>query len=142
MRFRTPQYIGAPIRRDEQRRHPGTHGRVNAADGVDTVFARDPDCMILDIRMPGLTGPDLRDRLQELGRSIPVVFITAHPEDVVSERSLTADAADVLRKPFGDRELLDAISRAVRQPGPDSPPLEQTRDIGPKAHSRNPSDVS
>lgn len=84
---------------------------------LDTVFGRDPDCLILDIRMPGLTGPNLRDRLQELGRSIPVVFITAHSEDVVSERHLSADAADVLRKPFGDRELLDAISRAVRKPG-------------------------
>jgi FixJ family two-component response regulator len=76
---------------------------------------RDPDCLILDVRMPGLTGPDLRDRLQEMGRRIPIVFITAHAEDVVSERSLTGDGADVLRKPFGDRELLDAIARTVRK---------------------------
>ena len=82
---------------------------------LDDVLERDPDCLILDIRMPGLTGPDLRDRLQEMGRRIPIVFITAHAEDVVSERSLTGDGADVLRKPFGDRELLDAIARTVRK---------------------------
>ena len=84
---------------------------------LDNALDRDPDCLILDIRMPGLTGPDLRDRLQEMGRRIPIVFITAHAEDVVSERSLTADGADVLRKPFGDRELLGAIARAVRKDG-------------------------
>jgi len=82
---------------------------------LDDVLERDPDCLILDIRMPGLTGPDLRDRLQEMGRRIPIVFITAHAEDVASERSLTGDGADVLRKPFGDRELLDAIARTVRK---------------------------
>jgi len=82
---------------------------------LDAVLNRDPDCLILDIRMPGLTGPDLRDRLQQMGRRIPIVFITAHAEDVVSERSVTADGADVLRKPFGDRELLDAITRTVRK---------------------------
>jgi len=82
---------------------------------LEDVLERDPDCLILDIRMPGLTGPDLRDRLQEMGRRIPIVFITAHAEDVVSERSLTGDGADVLRKPFGDRELLDAIARTVRK---------------------------
>jgi FixJ family two-component response regulator len=82
---------------------------------LDVVLKRDPDCLILDIRMPGLTGPDLRDRLQEMGRRIPIVFITAHAEDVLTERSLNADGADVLRKPFGDRELLDAITRTVRK---------------------------
>jgi FixJ family two-component response regulator len=85
---------------------------------LQTVLDRDPDCLILDIRMPGLTGPDLRDQLHQMGRRIPIVFITAHSEDVVSERGLTGDGADVLRKPFGDRELLDAIARAVLKPDP------------------------
>ena len=84
---------------------------------LDAPLDRDPDCLILDIRMPGLTGPDLRDRLQEMGRLIPIVFITAHSEDVETKRSLTADGTDVLRKPFGDHDLLDAIARAVRRDG-------------------------
>ena len=84
---------------------------------LDAVFDRDPDCLILDIRMPGLTGPDLRDRLQEMGRPIPIVFITAHFEDVVSKGTFTPNGVDVLRKPFDDRELLDAIARAVRKDG-------------------------
>ena len=82
------------------------------------VLGRDPDCLILDIRMPGLTGPDLRDRLQEMGRHIPIVFITAHSEDVVSKGGFRANGVDVLRKPFGDQELLGAIARAVRKPDP------------------------
>jgi len=94
---------------------------------LDTVLDRDPDCLILDIRMPGLTGPDVRDRLQEKGRRIPIVFITAHAEDVVSERSLTTDGADVLRKPFGDKDLLDAIARAVRKDGTGKIPSKRQR---------------
>jgi FixJ family two-component response regulator len=91
---------------------------------LETPFNRDPDCLILDIRMPGLTGPDLRDRLQEMGRRIPIVFITAHSEDVE-----TTDGSDVLRKPFGDHELLDAIARAVRRDGTGKQPSKPKREI-------------
>jgi FixJ family two-component response regulator len=93
---------------------------------LDIVPPRDPDCLILDVRMPGLTGPDLRDRLQEMGRRIPIVFITAHSEDVVSERGLEGGGADVLRKPFGDRELMDAIASAVQNHGPRKKPAFRT----------------
>lgn len=73
---------------------------------------REPDCLVLDIRMPGMSGPDLRDRLLAMGRHIPVVFITAHAED---ENGLVRGATEVLRKPFGDEVLLDAIGRAIRK---------------------------
>ena len=75
------------------------------------------DCMVLDIRMPGMTGPDLRDQLLKEGRSIPIVFITAHEEDV-PRRGAADSRAEVLQKPFGDQALLDAIGRAMRPAGP------------------------
>ena len=80
---------------------------------LHTALRRDPDCLILDVRMPGLTGPDLRNQLDGMGRRIPVVFITAHPEDGAPGCGLTGDGGDVLRKPFGDKALLNAIERAV-----------------------------
>lgn len=73
---------------------------------------REPDCLILDIRMPGMSGPELHDRILAMGLRIPVVFITAHAEE---ELSLADLGAEVLRKPFGDQALLDAIHRSIKK---------------------------
>jgi FixJ family two-component response regulator len=75
-------------------------------------LGRDPDCLVLDIRMPGIRGPDLRDRLNASGRHIPVVFITAHAED---ENGQQSGDAKVLRKPFDGQDLIDAIRLAVQE---------------------------
>lgn len=85
----------------------------------DFLVARplEADCLVLDIRMPGMTGPDLRDRLLQEGRSVPIVFITAHAEDV-PRRGAADSRAEILQKPFGDQVLLDAIGRAMRPAGP------------------------
>jgi FixJ family two-component response regulator len=65
---------------------------------------------VLDIRMPGMSGPELRERLLRLGRRIPVVFITAHAE---AENGLRDGKTEILRKPFDGQVLLDAIHRAA-----------------------------
>jgi FixJ family two-component response regulator len=77
---------------------------------LEASFPREPDCLVLDVRMPGMTGPQLRDRLTTLGREISVVFITGHAEDVETD---AADPSEILRKPFNDQQLLDAIHRAI-----------------------------
>jgi len=78
------------------------------------VLEREPDCLVLDIRMPGMSGPELRDRLRAAGRNIPVVFITAHSE---GENGSSSDDTRVLRKPFDGQMLLDAIRQAVFEDG-------------------------
>jgi FixJ family two-component response regulator len=83
--------------------------------GVDP---RIPDCLVLDVCMPGMTGPELRDHLHDAGRRIPIVFITAHVEKVPPGRSPGGPATEVLLKPFGDTALLGAIGRAIRRPQP------------------------
>ena len=77
---------------------------------LNTARLREPDCLILDVRMPGMTGPELRARLGAAGRAIPTVFITGYAED---ERDLADGEVEVLRKPFGVETLLSAIERAV-----------------------------
>jgi len=72
---------------------------------------REPDCLVLDILMPGIAGTALRERLAGMGRSIPAVFITA--ANGVS-RTQRATGVEVLHKPFGDEALLEAIGRAIR----------------------------
>jgi FixJ family two-component response regulator len=72
------------------------------------------DCLILDVAMPGMTGPDLQSELIRRGHRVPVVFITARPDEAVRTRALENGAVAYLSKPFGDTELLDAINTALR----------------------------
>jgi FixJ family two-component response regulator len=72
-----------------------------------------PACVVLDIRMPGLTGMDLQARLRELDSSLALIFITGHGDIPTSVRAMKAGAVDFLPKPFDDTQLLDAVARAL-----------------------------
>lgn len=93
-----------------------THG--SGDEFLRSLELHEPDCLILDIRMPAMTGPELRQRLLEDGHDIPIVFITAHAEDEVTERNVRAAGIEILRKPFDNQVLLDAIERAVERHKP------------------------
>ncbi|MBW1636894.1 MAG: response regulator transcription factor [Deltaproteobacteria bacterium] len=82
---------------------------------LDTELPDKPGCLVLDIRMPGLSGLDLQDELFKRGRSIPIIFITGHGTVPMSVRAMKAGAVDFLQKPFEDQELLDAIHHAIKQ---------------------------
>ncbi len=82
---------------------------------LDTELPDKPGCLVLDIRMPGLSGLDLQDELLKRGRSIPIIFITGHGTVPMSVRAMKAGAVDFLQKPFEDQELLDAIHHAIKQ---------------------------
>jgi len=73
----------------------------------------DPACLVLDVRMPGMSGVDLQDRLRASRIAVPVVFMTAHADANVRARVLAAGAVDLLQKPFGDQALLGAIEKAL-----------------------------
>ena len=71
-------------------------------------------CLILDVAMPGMSGPELHRELQRRGRAIPVVFITAHTDETVRPRLLEQGAVDCLFKPFSETALLTALHSAIR----------------------------
>jgi FixJ family two-component response regulator len=71
------------------------------------------DCLILDVRMPGMSGPELQQKLKILGRRIPIIFITAHGDDDVISRVMADGAVDCLLKPFSEDSLLNAIGLAL-----------------------------
>ncbi|MDB4891197.1 MAG: response regulator receiver protein [Gemmatimonadetes bacterium] len=71
-------------------------------------------CLILDIAMPGMTGPDLQRELRRIRQSIPIVFTTAHRDEFVRPRMLAAGAVECLFKPFSETALLDALNAALR----------------------------
>ncbi|WP_407158297.1 response regulator transcription factor [Bradyrhizobium sp. STM 3557] len=70
------------------------------------------DCLILDIAMPGMTGPELQKELTRLRHKIPIVFITAHGDEPTRPRMLGQGAAECLSKPFSDTALLHALNAA------------------------------
>jgi FixJ family two-component response regulator len=70
-------------------------------------------CILLDVRMPGLSGPDLQDRLTQLGSSLPIIFLSGHGTVQTSVRVIKAGAEDFLLKPIAKEELLNAIGRAI-----------------------------
>ena len=71
-------------------------------------------CLILDIAMPGMSGPDLQQELIRRRQEIPIVFITAQSEEAVRPRLLAHGAVECLFKPFSDTALLDALNTALR----------------------------
>ena len=72
-----------------------------------------PACLVLDVRLPGLSGLDLQRELAEADIHIPIIFITGHGDIPMSVRAMKAGAVEFLTKPFRDQDLLDAISQAV-----------------------------
>jgi len=72
-----------------------------------------PACLVLDIRLPGLSGLDLQRELLGKDRQIPIIFITGHGDIPMSVRAMKAGAIEFLTKPFRDQDLLDAIHQAI-----------------------------
>jgi FixJ family two-component response regulator len=72
-------------------------------------------CLVLDVRMPGLSGLDLQQMLVDKGAAVPIVFITGHGDVPMTARAMKAGAVDFIEKPFNDQVLLDAIGRALER---------------------------
>jgi two-component system response regulator FixJ len=66
-------------------------------------------CLLLDVRMPGVSGMDLQQTLKAAGNDLPIIFVTAHADVALTVRAMKAGALEVLTKPFDDQALLDAV---------------------------------
>ena len=74
-----------------------------------------PACLVLDVRLPGLSGLDLQRKLNEIKLDIPIIFITAHGDIQMSVRAMKSGAVEFLTKPFRDQDLLDAVQHALNR---------------------------
>lgn len=88
---------------------------VSAQDFLDARFQEGPGCVVLDVRMPGMSGLELQEKLVSVKTPLPVIFITGHGTVPMSVRAMKAGAVDFLQKPFEEQDLLDAIQRAISQ---------------------------
>jgi FixJ family two-component response regulator len=76
-----------------------------------------PGCLILDVRLPGLSGPDLQAELAARKITLPIIFVTGHGDIPMSVRAMKAGAVEFLTKPYREQELLEAIQRAIDRDG-------------------------
>ena len=72
-----------------------------------------PSCILLDVWIPELSGPELQDRLSELGSTVPIIFLTGHPDVPTTVRTIKAGADDFLTKPVSSYKLLQTVERAI-----------------------------
>ena len=82
---------------------------------LETVRAFHPDCVVLDVQMPGMNGLEVQELLVRSENSTPVIFITAHNDMSIRERALQAGAAAFLRKPFNDEMFVKTLNKALKR---------------------------
>jgi FixJ family two-component response regulator len=82
---------------------------------LDKKRTSDPSCLVLDVRLPQMSGLDFQRMLADVGIQIPIIFITAHGDIPMSVRALKSGAVEFLTKPFRNQDLLDAIQQALQR---------------------------
>jgi FixJ family two-component response regulator len=85
----------------------------SAKDFLKRNLPQGPSCLILDIRLPGMSGLDVQKRLAEAGARIPVIFITAHADVPLAVKAMKSGAVEFLTKPFRGQDLVDAVQQAL-----------------------------
>jgi FixJ family two-component response regulator len=87
----------------------------SAAEFLQSGLPNAPSCLVLDVRLPGLSGLDLQRELTRIDIQIPIIFITGHADIPMSVRAMKAGAVEFLTKPFREQDLLDAIQQAIER---------------------------
>ena len=86
---------------------------ARAQDFIEVYDTAVPGCVVLDVRMPEMSGLELQERINERGWNIPIIFISGHADVPMSVRALKAGAFDFLEKPFNRQELIDRLQKAI-----------------------------
>src|SRR5262245_10361929 len=91
----------------------------SAAAFIQAYRRGDPGCLVLDVRLPGMSGPELQHHLRREGMEIPIVFVTAHGDVPTAVNALKGGAVDFIQKPFDYREAVAAVRRALERDAQD-----------------------
>jgi two-component system response regulator FixJ len=87
----------------------------SAADFLEAYDSARPGCLVLDVRMPGMSGLELQERLESVGSTLPIIFVTAHGDVPMAVQAVKAGAMEFVQKPFRDQELIDKIQLALEE---------------------------
>jgi len=88
---------------------------TNAAEFLDNYVPGSPGCLVLDIRMPGMSGLQLQDLLAGRGIGLPVIFLTGHGDVPMAVAAVKKGALDFIQKPYNDQQLLDLVNSALKR---------------------------
>jgi RNA polymerase sigma factor (sigma-70 family) len=88
---------------------------LSAGEFLEAYDPGTPGCLLLDVRMPGMSGLDLQARLREMGSTLPIIFVTAHGDVPMAVNAVKAGAVDFLEKPFKHQELLAKVQDALEE---------------------------
>ena len=100
-----------------------------ACEFLDRYNPAQPGCLVLDVRMPGLSGLDLQEALAAPQVKVPIIFLTAYGDVPMTARAMKAGAVDFIPKPFNEQTLLDAIRRAIEKDTQDRGEDAQRREV-------------
>ena len=116
--------------------------KVETFSSANAFLKRDPydgpACLVLDIRMPGLSGLDLQTELAKAERTLSIVFISGHGNIPMSVQAIKAGAVDFLEKPFEEQDLLDAVHLAIQKDRAAKEKLDELREIQERVESLTP----
>lgn len=115
-----------------------TQALSSATEFLDAYKASQPGCLVLDVRMPGMSGLELQQQLNLRGAVIPVIFITGHGDIPMAVEAMQQGAFDFLQKPFRDQDLIDRIQRALERDAHNRAALEQHARIRERLDSLTP----
>jgi FixJ family two-component response regulator len=95
----------------------GLHSELFATpqDFLEHKLSDGPSCLVLDVRLPGMSGLDVQHQLIEAGAQIPIIFITSHGDIPMTVKAMKSGAVEFLTKPFRDQDLIDAIQEALKR---------------------------
>ena len=110
----------------------------SAAEFLETYRPSQPGCLVLDVRMPGMSGLELQRELNLRGATIPVIFITGHGDIPMAVEAMQQGAFDFLAKPFRDQELIDRVQRALAKDGTTRSALKERERIRERLESLTP----
>lgn len=114
---------------------------VSFGSARDFLAAYDPDvpgCLVLDVRMPGMSGLELQEELNHRGAIIPVIFITGHGDIPMAVEAMQHGAFDFLQKPFRDQDLIDRVQRALAADTRNRAALDEGHQIAERFESLTP----
>lgn len=115
-----------------------TQTLASAGEFLDTYKPSQPGCLVLDVRMPGMSGLELQQQLNLRGAVIPVIFITGHGDIPMAVEAMQQGAFDFLQKPFRDQDLIDRIQRALERDARNRAALDQHAKIRERLDSLTP----
>jgi len=111
---------------------------ASADDFLNSKHPDVPSCLVLDVRLPGISGLDLQRQLTQGGVHIPIIFITAHGDIPMTVRAMKAGAIEFLPKPFRDQDLLDTIQQAVERDRASREQRAEVIELRERLHSLTP----